>query len=335
MFVDQKKYSYNDIKVQPAVISNINHRYECNTYDENGMLPIFAAPMTSIVDENNYTSYINNKIIPIIPRSVDYNTRYSLIKQGIWVALSLDEFTDLFINQTINFKDIDTPFHVLLDIANGHMMRVIYTCKAVKEKYLDNVIIMAGNIANPETYIEYCNAGIDYVRCGIGSGGVCITSSQTAIHYPMASLIDEIRAIKESMPGFTTKIIADGGIRNYDDVIKALSLGADYVMIGSLFAEMEEACGEIFRTEDGTLVRQIFGMASAQGQIAINGVKTKTSEGIVKTHPVKYTLPKWTENMSDYIRSAMSYGNCKHYSEIYYNTKCYPVSANTVESINK
>lgn len=155
----------------------------------------------------------------------------------------------------------------------------------------------------------------------------CITSSNTATHYPMASLIDECNKIKKELqPKDCTKIIADGGIRNYSDVIKALALGADYVMIGSLFAKCLESCGaKMFTNYKGEkemcsadaayelyekgaqLYTRFYGMASADGQIAINHKKTKTAEGITKMLPVEYKLHKWVENMQDYLRSAMSY----------------------------
>ncbi len=163
----------------------------------------------------------------------------------------------------------------------------------------------------------------------------CITSSNTSVHYPMASLIDECNAIKkyyienyqkEYTLKFVPKIVADGGIRNYSDVIKALALGADYVMIGSVFAKCLESCGaKMFTNYKGEkemcsadaayelyekgaqLYTRFYGMASADGQIAINHKKTKTAEGITKMLPVEYKLHKWVENMQDYLRSAMSY----------------------------
>ena len=164
----------------------------------------------------------------------------------------MSEFKEIFFFGNVIDIYKDKQYNVCVDLANGHMFSLINICKSVKNKY-PNVIIMTGNIANPETYKEYCDAGIDYVRCSIGSGSCCTTASNTAVHYPIASLIDEINYIKQSRKHtydpyydkFCTKVIADGGIRNYNDVIKALALGADYVMVGGLFSSFIESAGEI------------------------------------------------------------------------------------------
>ena len=257
---------------------------------------------------------------------------------------------------------------------------------------------MAGNIANPQTYREYCEAGIDYVRCSIGSGSCCTTASNTSVHYPIASLIDEINTIKSnriSNNQFTTKVIADGGIRNFSDVVKALALGADYVMVGGLFSSFIESAGkivdgncfinldnidkyerdikiinqefdndyllnkiiikgplsvndkyDIYDNCDGVetfkvllgnnliqyfyifdiynhnlheaikrsivdlykFKKQMYGMSTKTAQRLIKSdVPLKTAEGIEKTIDVKYTMKQWTENMIDYLKSAMSY----------------------------
>jgi hypothetical protein len=133
-------------------------------------------------------------------------------------------------------------------------------CKRAKE-YAETIgcefKIMIGNVGNPETYGEICGyrhdnpVDCDFVRLGIGSGSACITSSNTGIHYPMASLIDECRYIQKNIPRENIPaIVADGGIRNYSDVVKALALGADYVMIGGLMGQTIEASAYIMASSD-------------------------------------------------------------------------------------
>ena len=103
------------------------------------------------------------------------------------------------------------------------------------------ISLMGGNIANFYSIEYYMLSGFDYVRCGIGGGSGCLTSVHTSIHCPMASLIDDLYLYREKIFDRTkhvkTKIIADGGIKTYSDVIKCLALGADYVMMGYTFSK--------------------------------------------------------------------------------------------------
>lgn len=354
MLIESLKYSYRDVTIVPALISDIDSRSECNPFYKDGNLPIFASPMDSVVDLNMYGEYEKNNIIPIIPRTKNnpIEDRIQKCKEGVWVAVSLKEFEQYFVPLQGSINE----GKVLIDIANGHMKKLYDLVKRVKQRCGDSLQIMVGNIANPETYREVVRAGADFVRLGIGAGNGCITTSNTSIHYPMASLISETYKVKRQLQASGYKklpgIIADGGIRNYSDVIKALALGADYVMIGSLFARTIEGPGkkifnnfrdrdaEVTNFEDlhydwdrkvwtgklsasapkrlkdrfipgtidvGEIYVKFYGMASKDGQVAMNGAKTTTSEGITKVLSVEYTIAGWVENMRDYLKSAMSY----------------------------
>lgn len=237
-------YGYNDLTIIPAMTSKVNSRNDVNIYYENNKLPIFVSPMSTIVNVNNFIIWENNNLIPILPRNIDFNIRKDYIMQGKWVALSLTEFESLFIDNNDMIESVSVKPHILIDIANGHMTRLGNACRKAKKIWGTNLILMCGNIANPRTYTLISEAGVDYVRCSIGSGSCCTTSSNTGVHYPIASLIDEINIIKNERKksgDFYTKVIADGGIRNFNDIIKALALGADYVMIGGLFNSILES----------------------------------------------------------------------------------------------
>ena len=259
--LNTKGYSYNDVTIIPSIISDINSRSECNPFVDNinNLLPIFTAPMASVVNEDNLDIFLKNGIIPIVPRNIDIERRKYLINERRWVALSLKEFEDLFITNAQDRQcDSNTHYFICVDIANGHMNSLYTKCEMAKElsnKLGYKLTIMTGNIANPDTYRWICNFNIrykmrviDFIRVGIGGGSGCITTSNVSTHYPQASLIDECYNIKKQLlletEDILPKIIADGGIRNYDHVIKALALGADYVMIGSLFAQCIESAGE-------------------------------------------------------------------------------------------
>ena len=241
------KYSYNDVMVEPAILSTIEHRAECNPYDENGMLPLFTAPMDSVVGLNNFDLFEKNGIIPILPRTESLENRLKFAYEGKWAAFSLLEFEDEFTVADSKSELGVKTIRALIDMANGHVARLYEAVRKAKGVYDDHIEIMVGNIANPETYRVCVESKINFIRVSVGTGCGCLSSSNCSIHYPIASLINEIYEIKQeyiekgvdkdSLP----KIIADGGIRNYSDIIKSLALGSDYVMVGSVFARMLES----------------------------------------------------------------------------------------------
>lgn len=362
------KFSYNDVTIEPAKFSLVNHRCECNPYDENGMLPIFTAPMTSVVNEYNFSLFEKFGINAILPRNYDTQTRLDFALNNKWAAFSLQEFNALFCmkNTSIN---IDTKAKILIDMANGHILKLYDLVKKARKIHGDKLTIMVGNIANPETYELAAESGVDYVRCSVGTGDGCITQTNTGIGYPIVSLIDEIVKIKtklDSSGKFTKlpKIIADGGIRNYCDIIKAIAVGADYVMVGGLFSKIFESAGNcrFFTKEEGQIemtwkeftcnsdiqykgdghflykgktvdiYKLFYGMASKMGQEDTKS-KKGVPEGIVKMNRVEFKLEEWTHNFIHYIQSAMSYTNSLNLNALK-QANVIVVSTNTYNSIN-
>lgn len=304
-------YGLNDVAIIPTTISDIQHRAECDTEYEDGMLPLFASPMAGVIDEYNFKKFNNNKINTIVPRTVSWNIKDTICRDT-FVAIGLEELKTLI---ETGPSDPEQPEYICIDIANGHMREMLNLCTTLKAFYPDSFIIIAGNIANPKTLYYYIKAGIDYVRLGIGSGNVCTTGANTGIYYPMYSLIKECYNIKTNYSKSNIKLIADGGFKNFDQIIKALAAGADYVMLGEIFAKSEEACGKILDLE--VPYREYFGMSTKKAQqlMGISEDKLKTSEGIVKYVPIEYPLSKWIENFTHYLRSAMSYTDSRTLQE--------------------
>lgn len=374
MLIKEMKYCYDDISIVPAIRSNVEHRSECNPYTGNfgnSSLPIFTAPMSTVVNKKNFGLFEENNIIPILPRNFDIETRVDYLKRGKWVALGLQEFEELFINNDWDME-LYPDVNVLIDIANGHMSKLHFLISDAKNKYhwSYRFKIMAGNIANPLSYYELAEAGADFVRLSIGTGEGCLTWTKLGVGYPIASLIEETYKIKKQLKQSgknTPMIIADGGVRETRDVLKPLALGADYVMIGGLFSKLIESAAPTFYYEkDGVSIHEIspfehkidaypdgtfdideeyiidnlhkvfYGMASRRGQVDINGEKKKAIEGVEKVFDCTTNLRKWKENMVEYIQSAMSYLNCFYIDDINpENVDCVLISPQTKQSINK
>lgn len=168
-------YSLDDVMIQPAAVTTIRHRKDIETVYDDGFLPIFTAPMPCVVNTNQYLAYTKARINPIIPRTEPLETRLAFLEQmNIFVAFSLEEFIDLFL---INVYDIDKkagrPIKVLIDIACGSMKILHNAIIDAKKIYADKLIIMSGNIANPQSFAKLALAGCDYIRCSVGSGSGC------------------------------------------------------------------------------------------------------------------------------------------------------------------
>jgi IMP dehydrogenase/GMP reductase len=313
-----KLFDFDDILIEPCIISNISSRKEIKIRNENGMLPIFTAPMDTVISNDNVTLYEKNGIMPVLPRTIDIDKDY--YSTSIFYSYSIQDFEKVFLNNTIKLKDNEKAY-ALVDVANGHMRLLYELAKEAKKKYGDSLCLMIGNVANPKTFLSYCQIGVDIIRIGIGNGNGCLTTVQTGVGYPMASLIKECADVKY---GYNTKIVADGGFKKYADIIKALALGADYVMLGSLLNKALESAGET-TTKDGMVINQYSeitktmynadveyfktfrGMSTKEVQQAWGKESLTTSEGIVRTNKVEYTLEGWVINFEDYLKSAMSY----------------------------
>ena len=304
------QYSLNEICLLPsATPTDITSRKQVNPFDENGNLPIFVAPMTSVLNESNYKIFADKGVIPILPRNCTETRDIA----EVWHSYSLQEFESIIDSS----KDYN-GYHILIDVANGHMRKIYDLVKKAKEKW-PNIVIMIGNIANPAIYYNCCDAGVDYVRVGIGGGSVCSTSVQCGIHASHQYMIENIKKLScyYNNPN-RTKIIADGGINTLDKAIKALAIGYDYVMMGKCFAECEEACGEtkseyislpsVYDQEKREIkYRKYYGMASEQGQIDISGGINKNPEGVETWIPITTTLDAFVIRFEAALRSTMSY----------------------------
>ena len=329
-------FDFNDILITPAVTSTIRSRKEINPYyqTEVNWLPLIVSPMDTVIGLDNWKLYLDQKMPICFPRDI----RPEHIKEedqqllntfggSIFFSYSLEETLHLvkWLNDNPN---LDLYHNILIDTANGHMQHMVDVVKELKKR--TKVKVMVGNIANPLTYKTLSEAGADFVRVGIGFGGGCLTAMNTGIGYSMASLISQCSKIKQtrSFDGLqSAAIVGDGGFREFADIIKALALGADYVMLGSMLNKCLESSGQtylnlkffkipvsgelakFFYKRKFKLEKKFRGMSTKEVQKKWGKEKLTTSEGVVRMRTVKYTLSGWTENFVDYLKSSMSYTN--------------------------
>ena len=306
------KFDFNDISIIPTMLSDISSRDEINVYDKNNKLPLWVSPMDTVVSKDNHKLFLDLGYNVCLPRGEKYSEDKCFISYGL----------DEIIKRVENNEKLSSLINI--DIANGNMIKLYNISKVIKEKY--DVQLMVGNIANPKTYEKLSEIGVDYIRCGIGGGSICTTAANVGIFYPMASLIKECYDISCTLNN-SAKIIADGGFKNFDEIIKALAIGADGVMLGGILSKCIESCApcymkddyqgykeisykkgiNIFKNKDEDLYKQYRGSSIKSVQKKWNKNKIKTGEGIIKFNEVEYTLQGWTENFIDYLKSNMSY----------------------------
>jgi IMP dehydrogenase len=245
-------------------------------------------------------------------------------------------------------------FHrVLIDVANGHQTKLLDLC--IRAKQIEPELeIMVGNIANPKTYEWYTHYNcVDHIRVGIGGGNGCSTSVHTSIGFSNASLINETYQLKKQLSKYGDKklpsIVADGGMKGYSDIIKALALGSDYVMVGSIFNKSIESAGDnylygiklnkdlaMYLFDHKFPVTKYFrGMSTKAAQKAMGKTELKTSEGVIRYRKAEYHLSGWIENFEHYLRSAMSYTNAATLADFIGNVELITVSQNSLNRIKK
>lgn len=328
-------YSLDEICLTPAAVSEVKHRSDVIIYDTHNKLPLFTAPMSCIVNGENNGLFEKEGINTIIPRSVLWEDRYLSLVDGIWTAVGLKEAQ--YILDELDFENT-RKIRLCIDQANGHMKDLLHVCFKLKTKFGDRIRIMTGNVANPKAYKEYAWAGVDYIRCSVGSGSCCTTSVQTGMHYPMGSLIIKLNEEREKLRNeiafgakylSVPKIIADGGFKRIDQIVKVLALGADYVMLGEVLAKSFEACGDTYYMDNNKIYRnkmgysdthrEYYGMSTEKAQLLVNDASKfrvddyipKHSEGQVRYVPIEYSIKDLVADFEHALRSSMSYAGAR------------------------
>jgi IMP dehydrogenase len=201
---------------------------------------------------------------------------------------------------------------IVIDTAHGHTEGVVTTLKEVKEIYPELDIIV-GNIATAEAAKYLVEAGANAVKVGIGPGSICTTRIIAGVGVPQLTAINEVA---KALEGTGIPVIADGGIRFTGDIVKALAAGADTVMIGSMFAGVEESPGETIIYE-GRKFKSYRGMGSLEAmqkgskdryfQDAEDDVKKLVPEGISGRVPYKGNLFEVVYQIIGGLRAGMGY----------------------------
>jgi IMP dehydrogenase len=195
---------------------------------------------------------------------------------------------------------------ICVDVAHGHSKEVNRTVRQLRERWGNNIMIIAGNVATYAGADYLAAAGADVIKVGIGPGSVCSTRMKTGFGVPQLTALQECRKVDRC-------VIADGGIKNPGDAVKALAAGADFIMLGGMLSGTDETPGQIItqKNPDGseTRVKRFRGMASKEAQEEFMGgmAEWKTSEGVAVEVVAKGPVKNVVLDVMGGIRSGMTY----------------------------
>ncbi len=195
------------------------------------------------------------------------------------------------------------PF-LCLDVANGYMEAFVECVQKLRRCYPDKTI-MAGNVVTGEMTEELLLAGADVVKVGIGSGSVCTTRIKAGVGYPQLSAVIECADAAHGLGG---RIVSDGGCACAGDVAKAFGAGADFVMLGGMFAGHDECGGEVLERE-GKHFKLFYGMSSAHAmELHAGGVpEYRAAEGKTVEVPYRGPAEETVRDILGGLRSACTY----------------------------
>jgi len=323
--LDDVKLDYSDVLLLPKrsqyssrseVSLERTFKFKYSTCTWTGV-PIMVSNMDTTGTIEMALAMQKHKVITCLHK---YYTSCDLLNAGLnkeYYAISTGINNNDLENLDEIMKNVN-PKIICIDVANGYMTKFIETCRKIREKYPDKILI-AGNVCTSEGILELVmNGKIDIVKVGIGSGSCCTTRKQTGIGMPQLSAVIECA---DTAHGLDAHIISDGGLQVVGDFSKAYGAGADFVMSGSMFAGHNESGGETIEIEENCnkkIYKIFYGMSSSTAMNKYSGgvAKYRSSEGksvkIEHRGPVENTIL----DIQGGIRSCMTYLGAKKIKDI-------------------
>ncbi|HWE95512.1 MAG TPA: IMP dehydrogenase [Tepidisphaeraceae bacterium] len=224
--------------------------------------------------------------------------------------------------------DVDV---VVVDTAHGHSRNVIETVREIKKNW--DIQVIAGNVATAEGARDLIDAGVDAVKVGIGPGAICTTRIISGVGVPQITAIFAAVSVADAAG---VPVIADGGIRHSGDITKAIAAGASTVMMGSLFAGLDESPGETIihigrRYKSyrgmGSMGAMIAGSSDRYGQGGVRDRGKLVPEGVEGRVPYRGHLGDYVYQLVGGLRAGMGYCGTKSIDELRNNARFCRVSA--------
>ncbi len=316
-------YTFDDVLLVPQY-SDILSRSEIDLStdiiidgEENKLgIPIISSPMDTVTGYRMAAELSKLGGLGIIHRYNSIEQQAQEVRQ----AISLDaKIVGAAVGANGDFLErtkalVEAGAKVIcIDVAHGHHILVKNAIQSIKNLY-PTLHVMAGNVATAEGFKFLEDCGADSIRVGIGGGSACSTRIQTGHGVTnLASLSACLEVRKKA------KIIIDGGIKNYGDIVKALAFGSDYIMLGSMLAGVDESPTETYEDMITMSKRKPYrGMASKEAQMSWRN-KSSSPEGVSSSVPYVGSLKEKIEELAGAVRSGLSYSGVRNIQDLHDN----------------
>ena len=276
------------------------YKFKHSRYEYEG-IPIMAANMDGVGTINMAEALSQHRLFTCLAKSIntDIENFHTFNISKDYYAVSTGTSENDFRNLNTIVTGIGAQF-ICIDIANGYSEHFADFVGSVRNRW-PNKTIIAGNVVTADMTQELILRGADIVKVGIGPGSVCTTRIQTGVGYPQLSAIIECADAAHGLGGH---IIADGGCTCPGDIAKAFGAGADFVMLGGMFAGHDEGNGQI---KDNTVT--FYGMSSDTAMDKHHGgmAEYRSSEGRTVDIPYRGLVKNTVLNILGGLRSACTY----------------------------
>jgi len=310
-FIDNEEQRVGELMTSENLVTGNG---ETTLEDAESLMTQARVEKLILVDENNR---LNGLITMRDIENIRLHPRACRDNRGrlrVGAAVGVNQFDRV---QALIEAEVDV---IIVDTAHGHSQNVIDTVKEIKDKW--DIDVIAGNIATAEGAKALIDAGADAIKVGIGPGSICTTRIVSGVGVPQLTAIVDACSVadREGIP-----VIADGGIRQSGDIGKAIAAGASALMLGSLFAGLDESPGELilhrgrrFKTYRGMGSEGAMGAGSADryGQGNVTNTNKFVPEGVEGRVPYRGPLADFVYQMVGGLRAAMGYCGTKTIADL-------------------
>ncbi len=319
--------TYDDVLLLPNYSEVVPAQTDTSVKLANGIRlnnPIIASPMDTVCEKEMALKMSQLGALGIIHRNMKIEQQVAQVKY----VLDQNEKCGAAVGVGDDFKQrvnqlVATGLKIIcIDSAHGHSKNVIQAIKYIK-KHFNNMIIIAGNIATGEAALDLINAGTDVLKVGMGPGSICTTRVVSGMGVPqltaVANCVDVARKHEVT-------VIADGGIRSSGDIMKALAIGANTVILGNLLAGTDASPGEVVEHKGqkykayrgmGSLSAMKEGSAARYGQKYHKGKADKlVAEGIEGLVKYKGSVENIIYKLVGGIKSGLGYLGAKNITQL-------------------